>query len=498
MSQWIERINNHPVWGELKSLGIAIDLASAREGNDATVIDGIERVRTVLAFCGKRLAATDPVLIEPRPLTTLASQVAVARTEFEAFVTDGIPAHIAAANARADEILVALPLILVPIATEDLTIINESISSYRVTLNKYLQTALAEQKKVKEASASNEVKIKALEDALTAEQKRLAAVALEYQSQFSSAQDKRASEFSTMLADQQTKYATATSEQQSQFSKDQDTRKSEFAETKRENQESFSGIIADYTQKLKNQDKAFTDKLEISAKTHETNLELLKSEYEVTAKSILDKINIHRKDVENLVGVIGNLGVTSGYQKVANLARRMLFMWQFITVAALGGLIFIAYQMAYPHPSKSVVIEIPKAISTPQSLEKPLPTVTPQVTAQSPATESEFYQGLATRIFLSLTFGIFAAYAARQASHFLEMERKNRKMALELEALGPYIAPLEKGMQDEFRLKIGDRSFGVHDNESSQPKPADPVTALDIFSPKELGEIIASAVKGIK
>lgn len=78
MSQWIERINTHPVWDELKSLGLAIDLAATREGNDAATIDGLERIRTVLAFCGKRLAATDPVLIDPRALTGLNSQLSVA------------------------------------------------------------------------------------------------------------------------------------------------------------------------------------------------------------------------------------------------------------------------------------------------------------------------------------------------------------------------------------------------------------------------------------
>lgn len=105
---------------------------------------------------------------------------------------------------------------------------------------------------------------------------------------------------------------------------------------------------------------------------------------------------------------------------------------------------------------------------------------------------------MATRIFLSLTFGIFAGYAAKQASNFLEMERKNRKLALELEALGPYIAPLAKDKQDEFRIKIGDRSFGVHDNNTDDSKSDDPVTAYDLLNPKQLGEVIATVAKGIK
>jgi hypothetical protein len=493
MSQWIERINTHPIWGELKSLGLTIDLAVAREGNDAAVIDGLERIRTVLAFCGKRLAATDPILIDPRSLTGLNSQLTAARTELDSYVTDGIASHIISANARADEALLTLPTILTSTTTDDLTIINESISHYRTTLGKYLQEALVTQQTVKNANETNETNIAALATSLAAEQQRLATLVLEYQTQFSTAQDKRASEFSASLADQQTKNAASAAEQQTLFSKDQDARKSDYAAAQISNQEKFATLITDYTQKLKDQDKDFAQKLEVAAKTHEANLAALKLNYEASAQEVLKQVNIRREEVEKLVGVIGNLGVTHGYQKVANLAKWMLFLWQFITVAALGGLIFIAYQMAFPSSTKSI----------PVTIEMPLSTLatTPKSTAQanpSPTSDSVFYQGLATRIFLSLTFGVFAAYAAKQASHFLEMERKNRKMALELEALGAFIAPLKQEQQEAFRIKIGDRSFGIHDHNSNKPKPDDPVTPYDVLNPKELGEFVVSVAKGLK
>lgn len=516
MSQWIDRINNHAIWNELKALGIAIDLAVAREGNDAASIDGLERIRTVLAFCGKRLAATAPFLIEPGSLGEIYTPLVAARTELESYVTDGLATHIAAANLKADEMLTALASILAPIAPEDLTVINESISSYHTTLEKYLQEALAAQQKLKEASDANDTKISDLEAAIAEEQKKLATLVLDYQSQFSTAQDKRASEFSAVLADQQTKFAASAAEQQTLFSKDQDARNSDYAATQIANQEKFALLLTDYTQKLKDQDKAFIEQLQNAAKSHDASLAALESGYKVTAEEILKQINKHKKDVEDLVGVIGNLGVTSGYQKVANFARKMLFIWQGFTVLALGGLIIVAITMAYPSlitilfPS---IDKIPTTSLTPPSPITPKETeisaVSPKATDKSavstqatiqatPApSDSMFYQGLATRIFLSLTFGVFAAYAARQASHFLEMERKNRKLALELEALGPYIEPLDKEKQDEFRLKIGDRSFGVHDDISNKPKSDDPVTAYDMLKPKEWGEAVASLVKGL-
>lgn len=46
----------------------------------------------------------------------------------------------------------------------------------------------------------------------------------------------------------------------------------------------------------------------------------------------------------------------------------------------------------------------------------------------------------------------------------MESERRNRKLALELEAIGPYLAPLPEERQLEFRLALGDRTFGREDD----------------------------------
>ncbi len=480
MSQWTERIKTHQIWTELNLLGPAIDQAAAREGNDITVIDGLERLRAVLGFCGKRLAAVDPFLVEPRPLTTLNTALTNARTEIEAFITDGIAAHIANANAKADELLTALPAILAPNSSDDLTVISESVSSYRSALERHLQEALATQRTLNAAGDANGIKLADLEKTLTTEQQRLATLISDYQTQFSTAQDKRASEFAAAQADQQTKNAALMSENQTQFSAAQDARTSGHAEAQRDNQEKFTALIADYTQKLKEQNDDFTDQHQTAAETHQANLVTLKTDYEQSAKAILDQINVYKNQVEKLVGVIGNLGVTSGYLRVANHARYMLYLWQFLTIFSLGCLIVVAYVMAF-HPATPPAI--PQGASQFAS-----PTVSDAV----------FYQGLATRIFLSITFGIFAAYAAKQASKFLGIEQRNRKLALELEALGPYIAPLPVEMQHKFRADLGERSFGIPDSDSTKPSEGDPVSVLDILKSKEAGEVISSILKAGK
>lgn len=65
--------------------------------------------------------------------------------------------------------------------------------------------------------------------------------------------------------------------------------------------------------------------------------------------------------------------------------------------------------------------------------------ITIAIVAFLPAIGGAFSWGsFAGRVFISLTFGVLAAYAASQAGKYQKVERQNRRLALELEAIGPY------------------------------------------------------------
>lgn len=513
MSQWVERIRGHRIWALLESIGPAINKALERESLTADAIDSLERIRSVLAFCGKRLAAADPVFVLPPVVENLANSLATLKTHLDTFISNGDVAQLNAANGQADNVLTNLASVLGPATADDLTIISEAASSYRATLEKHLKDALTVQQTLAEKGQANDVRIAALEAALTTEQQRLASLVTEQQSEFSRAQDKRASDFSAAQNDQLSKFTTASTEFQTQFSADQDSRKTAFSEFQRLASEKVTTLLADYTAQLSEHNKAYIEKEKATADTYKNNLQELQDSYSKTATEILAQIEAHKKNVESLVGVIGNLGVTSGYLKVANHARRMLYIWQAITIGALGCLIYVAALMAFPG-EKTVVQDtnisahldidaqtakqhVNEDRNSPNQARDAMKAETkasaPIVSV--PSSDSDFYHGLATRIFLALTFGIFAGYAGRQASHFMEIEKKNRKLALELEALGPFIEPLKQEDRDKFRVQVGDRSFGVADHDSGKKKEDDPVTALAIVKSKEVQEFVTNLVK---
>ena len=93
------------------------------------------------------------------------------------------------------------------------------------------------------------------------------------------------------------------------------------------------------------------------------------------------------------------------------------------------------------------------------------------------------WETFAGRVFLTITVGVLAAYAASQADRFFQMEKYNRKLSLELAAIDPFIALLPEDEQHKFKLEIGRRSFAQEDTPSAHVKS--PATTLDVLASKE-------------
>jgi hypothetical protein len=501
MSIWDQRVRSHVIWDTQRNFGKLIDQALGREVTDIEITAGIERMRAVLALLGKRLAATDPVLVDSNTLDAVNNILVAASGMLESYSSDGNPTHISNANAKADGVLPYLSSFLAPESTDDLTVISEAAAHYRQSIEAHIASAQEKQNALTNSITDCQSKLATFEAKITSEVQRLATVASDQQTLFSTAQDKRNTDFSTALTDQQTK-----------FSADQDARKTAFSDTSRTNQDKINTLISDFDQQVKDNVKAFNDQLAAEALSHREAMSELKSSYEQTAGTILLQVQKHKTDVEKLVGVIGNLGVTSGYVRVANNARTMQFVWQIFTLLAMSGLIYVATLVAFPRLVDKL-FDAP-ALASHQNLstdktdaDKPVKVEATDVAkspivgasiAAAPSSDSAFYQGILTRLFLSLTFGVFAAYAARQASLYRESEQRNRRRALELESLGPFIEPLDKEMKDKFRIQIGERSFAVSESEPQSTKGDDAATMLSLLKNKDFVEAITNIFKANK
>jgi len=430
MAQWSDRLASHPLFNHLQNLGPAIDNALNRENLDPQAAEGLSRLKSVLAFTGRRLAGADPFILQFGVVDNLGNQFQAIFNEVQQFTANGNLGHLTNANTNADTALTHLAQLNVPLTTEDFYAAKEAAEAYRKGLNSVLSEVKQSSKKV-----GSEL------EALNA----------------------RASEFGTIIDSEKARLATVSAEAQAKFLADQEARTKDFATAQKDQQTQSTALLSEYTQKLTLQDAEFTKQREELARAHQDELEVLKKEFAVAATKLRDEIDERKKEVEKLVGVIGNLGVTSGYLNTANSARTTVWVWQGVAVAAMIGLIIMA------------------------------------IIAFLPTQGGEFSWGsFAGRVFISLAFGVLAAYAASQADKYQKVERQNRRLALELEAIGPFISPLPLEKQEEFRLNIGDRSFGHGDGLGGLDAKS-PATLIDVFlHSKEFRAFVAEIVKAAK
>jgi len=431
VAQWNERFRDHQIWQALQMLGPLIDQALVREGNDSQANEALSRLKVVHIYIGRRLAGADQYLLTVAPLDGLSSSLQSVFSEVQQYVASGNPSHLTNANNHMDAALGPAAQLIVPTTTEDFKGAREAAESYRQAL-----VAGLSMNQTMVSQSSSEV------DGLRT----------------------RVAELVTQIDSERTRLSAISTEFQGQFSTAQETRNREFAEAQKLRQDAFAPLMADYQTKLGEQNTAFSSQREDIARKHSDDLKSLREAFVESAATLRNEIVQHKEEVESLLGVIGSMGVTSGYQHSANEAKWTTRVWQVVTIAALAGLVGVA------------------------------------IHAFLPIAEGTFSWGaFAGRTFVALTIGVLAAYAAKQADGYQKTERINRRLALELQAMGPFIAPLPAEKQEEFRLKIGDRSFGHRDDGVFVGDSASPATLLDlVLHSKEFKVLLAEVVKAAK
>lgn len=431
MGVWTDRIKNHPLWQQLSLLGPAIDQAFVREGIETSTLEGLHRLKSVLTFIGRRLAGMDHNLLIPGPMDNMNSVIQSATSEVQSFVANGSAGHITNANSHADNALAYLASLHVPVVTEDFVALRESADAYRSAIEQNMRSL---------ESVGSHVKNE-LEDLRN-----------------------RLTDFAREVSGEKDRLSSLTSEHQSQFSSSQESRNREYAEAQSSRQEKFSQMLLDYNKALGEQNTEFGRQRESLLQQREKDLGMLTEEYKNYAKGLLDEIESHKSQVEKLVGVIGNLGVTSGYQKTARGAKWNALIWQIVALASLSCMGWLAFSEV-------------------------LPLLTTTFT----------WEGLATRVVIFAPLGLIAAYAISQADKYQQVERRSGRLALELEAIGPFIASLPMEKQQEFRLKIGDRSFGTTADFIDRRSAKSPASLIDVLlKSKELKEYIMEIAKSVK
>jgi hypothetical protein len=421
MNQWAKAIHDHEIWKELISFGEYLDNV-LNEQDHVPEKTWVSRLAQIQSFIGRRLDAVDASIMPAEPLNNILMRIREAKSDVEAFQSNNSWSHILDANSRLDHALTYLGQIPVLLTSDDIGPLKDAAYEYRnfidLTLKNGRETIddLSREFVATKASFTlyqgdvqtetqmirqlSESELSALRKEISTEKARADAVISDLQAQFSNAQENRHNEFNLM-------------------------------------------VNASKVSLTAYQDGIRTKRIELD------------DELTRDTRSILNAMNERKAEIEKLVGIISELGMTSGFQKAAKAAEDTTHFFHRVTISAIAGLIVWLGILSFRHTEK---LEWPDLVS---------------------------------RILISLAFGAMAAYSAKQADKYLEIQRRNRKLELELQAVGPYLAPLSDEQQSTFRLSLAKQVFGRKDELLIARGNKSPATILDVLASEEVRDLMS-------
>lgn len=205
-------------------------------------------------------------------------------------------------------------------------------------------------------------------------------------------------------------------------------------------------------QLLSEQDSKFTEaqekraaRFEDSFRQAENDLTDARTTFDERATEAKKHIDELEDEISKTAAEIGGAGIATDNHKESEEQTKKAFWWTVLTVFLL-----IA----------AIVITILTGIES---------------SSQSP-------ESVAGKITLALIFTGIAGYTAGVARHHRERAATARRLAIELNAFGPFIAPLDKVDRDDLRSTIVWRFFGppdaVNQDSDAEPTPGPRIVQL--------------------
>ena len=181
-----------------------------------------------------------------------------------------------------------------------------------------------------------------------------------------------------------------------------------------------------------------------------SNIEALKKkgdelyeEHEKKSKDTLDFLEEKRKEAAQLINIIGNIGFTGNYNKIANQERKAANILRVIAIIFMVvGVIIVG----------TIVFNVSKA--------------------------GFDWKVVLSRIAVTITILIPAFYSARESDRHRQRENRNRKMELELASIGPYLELLPEDKKIELKAQLTEKLFGQPEVETGK---GDTITATSLF-----------------
>lgn len=356
------------------------------------------------------LAQLDPLAVSVWGMSQMHAAIQAIFNELSNFLSNGNAGHLHNAGAQTDQALYPLMWVFTACTKDD------SLKPAELAIAKLSESA---------AAAFHQ---------LVAQKKQLEADVATLTAHVN-AQTERLETMTTTIATQKADAATVTAVVQTAYSKDE----------------------ADRTTAFNANERAMRDEFDMARKT-------MQDEFDTARKTMADKASValsslekSKDDASQLVGVVGNIGVTGNYQQIANKEGEAAGTWRFVTLCFFGGGIGLAV---------ATFVEFWK----------------------EPISASNVW-AIGIRLLYAIALATPAWYTAKESARHRTNSDRARQRELELASLGPFIELLPKDKKEEIRAKMTDVYFGKEVEEHVNASPLDG---------KDLKDVIIELIKANK
>lgn len=421
MSEWIDRVENHVVNLQLQQIRELLSQIEKYADAQVDTLEDHNRLSQIVSFISAALSNADPMMVPNPTLSSLSSQAQKVIQEVTNYSNNKNRPHLVNANNHADNMLIQARSLLVPSSLSDVEGLRESVGNFRKSAGQFLRYMEVDFNKLKTEIQELSAKSQESNNEISAQKGRLDTAITQFQQQFSDSAERRREEFANAEKEREASHKEALSDLEKRFEEIELEKKAEFESFIATSGTEINSKVEEFKQKLitvEGNAKSIADELK---ETAENQIISLSSDSE----NILKELSAKREEASKIVQIIGNIGVTGNFQRIANQEKKAADSLRILALILMIGMVLVI--------GLTILIAAKDGFDWKLSL---------------------------FRIGAALVLAIPATYAASESSKHRVAEYRNRQAELELASIDPFLEKMPDETRNELKARLTDRFFG--------------------------------------
>jgi len=386
-----ESFNENKVFDKLEQIKNRLQEDEVREKIE---LDWLSFYDSFVEYISERLKVTVPILVKEAELNALASELEAGLVQINNFLGNNNSGHLTNANNNFNAALNRIRNFPLPIPKGKYNFSKEIANFEKVLSQKY--------KLVEQENKNYEKRLTQLNSVIESKQQKI-------------------DEINNLLVQKQNEITNLTTRYKSDYNNIKTTANQQFEQVKTKFRQEFDAE----KQTFLNEKQVLREEFEAERETYKKEITELKESISNDTTDLIKELERKLEESKKLVNVIGNIGATGNYQKIADYHKEQANIWRWIAllfmVLLTGLLIFTIYHI----------------------------------------TGGDFNWKVAIVRIVAFSALLYpATYASKESGKHRKLENINRKSELDIASISPFIEILPEEKKQEIKEKMVEKFFG--------------------------------------